>query len=166
MGTPQAAADGADVVHRWPCTNQTVQRARHELSIALDAWDMPQLRDTALLVLSELVTNAVRHASHPADRPIETRFRRLPNDRVRIEVSDADERRPVPREVSEMDEAGRGLALVDAMTERWGVRYQDGEGKSVWAVVSCGSESASSQATLSQQGGVTAASAHRMSNRM
>jgi serine/threonine-protein kinase RsbW len=123
------------VVRRWPRSARCVGTARHELRRELEARGLSQLADPAELVLSELFTNAVRHARVPRDRLIETRFERLVGG-VRIEVHDADEARPVLREVSADGECGRGLALVDALTGgRWGVGERKGVGKLVWAVI-------------------------------
>ena len=136
MGVLSATADDAEVVCQWPNTERTVARTRQALIAALDAWGMHAVQDDARLVLSELVSNAVRHAQIPAGRVIETRFCRLADGRVRIEVHDANDGRPRLRSASKTDESGRGLALVDALAEQWGVSGRSGPGKSVWAVVS------------------------------
>jgi anti-sigma regulatory factor (Ser/Thr protein kinase) len=101
----------------------------------MEAWGLADLCDTAELVLSELVTNAVRHARRQRGRRIGTRYERVRGG-VRIEVHDASDRWPELRKVDEDDESGRGLALVDALTgARWGVSEREGVGKLVWAVV-------------------------------
>lgn len=69
--------------------------ARAELRKALADWGLSELEGDALLVASELVTNAVRHAVAPRDREIETRYVRLGNG-VRVEVHDASPARPWP----------------------------------------------------------------------
>ena len=126
------------MVTRWARSPRHVAPARHELRRALDAWGLVGLVDAAELVLSELFTNAVRHARIPRDGLIETRYERIP-DGVRIEVHDANEIRPVLQTPSADAECGRGLALVDALTQgRWGVDGRDGVGKLLWAVVADG----------------------------
>lgn len=96
---------------------------------------MGGLADVAELVLSELFTNAVRHARGPADRLVETRYERLPDGTLRIEVHDANSLRPERQEPSKDADSGRGLALVDELTSgRWGVSERLGVGKLVWAV--------------------------------
>ena len=136
MGTEHGTVNDTAVVRRWPNSRRTVPRARHELLATLGAWELAGLEEAAVLVLSELVTNAVRHASSPRGRQIETRFLRLTDDRVRIEVHDASSDRPVLRRSSETDEGGRGLLLVDAVTaHQWGVSSRAGVGKLVWAVI-------------------------------
>ncbi|MFI0719348.1 ATP-binding protein [Streptomyces sp. NPDC021224] len=123
------------VVIRWPMSARAVGRARGELREALCGWELEGLADTAELVLSELMTNAVRHARTPRGRLIETRYERR-EEGVRIEVHDASHRIPLTRRAAEEDEAGRGLALVGVLTgQRWGVSSRDGVGKLVWAHV-------------------------------
>jgi anti-sigma regulatory factor (Ser/Thr protein kinase) len=123
------------LVKRWTRNPQRVAQARHELRQVLEEWDLTGLADSAELVLSELFTNAVRHARAPRDRQIETRYERLP-DGVRIEVHDANEKRPKLQVPSPDAESGHGLALVNALTRgRWGVDGRNGCGKLVWACV-------------------------------
>ena len=125
------------VVSRWPLTGRSVGRARRELRATLGGWGLDHLADPAELVLSELLTNAVRHARTPAGRLVETRYERLPQGGgIRIEVHDANDRMPQMRRPADDDEGGRGLALVDALTgRRWGVSSRQGVGKLVWALV-------------------------------
>ncbi|MCX5205006.1 ATP-binding protein [Streptomyces sp. NBC_00237] len=124
-----------EVVLRWGYNPRAVGQARAELRNALASWGHAAVEDAATLVLSELLTNAQRHARVPG-REIETRFLRLAGDGgdgVRLEVHDASARRPQPRqEVLDACE-GRGLALVDGVADRWGVTERPGPGKSVWA---------------------------------
>ncbi|WP_329140697.1 ATP-binding protein [Streptomyces sp. NBC_01476] len=136
-GVPRKGGRGveAPVVRRWRRTARCVSLARHELRLVLIGWELAGLTDAAELVLSELFTNAVRHARVPRDRLVETRYERLSSG-VRIEVHDADETRPVVRAASMDAESGRGLALVDALTGGcWGVSVREGAGKLLWAVV-------------------------------
>jgi len=108
------------------------------LAVRLVGWGLPELVDSAELVVSELVTNAVAHAHPPYGGGITTRFERLASG-VRIEVYDASDRRPERREASGDEVSGRGLVWVDALTGgRWGVSERDGPGKCVWPVVGAG----------------------------
>ncbi|MBT2366825.1 ATP-binding protein [Streptomyces sp. ISL-10] len=120
------------MVRRWTRHPASVGRARSELRKALANWCLNAVEDAALLVLSELVTNAVRHAHVSPGREIETRYLREA-DGVRIEVHDAADERPAARVPEES--GGWGLGLVDTLADRWGVDKRDGVGKSVWAVV-------------------------------
>lgn len=130
---PPTAADPAEPVRIWPPTALTVHRARHALADTLGEWKMDELGDAAALVLSELLTNAVQHGRVPG-RDIGTRFLRLPDGGLRIEVHDPRSAGPAPRTATEWDEHGRGLALVEALTAgRWGTATREGPGKLVWA---------------------------------
>lgn len=135
-GTPVPVAGECPsvVVQSWPHGPRSVGGARRLLARQLDAWGLAHLADAAELVVSELVTNSVRHAREPRGRLIGTRFERLEGG-VRIEVHDANGNRPECREASAEAECGRGLALVDVLTGgQWGVGDRDGVGKVVWAV--------------------------------
>ncbi|MFG3495293.1 ATP-binding protein [Streptomyces sp. NPDC047928] len=120
------------VVRRWHRGPRCVGHARALLADVLDDWDLNAIAESAVLVLSELVTNAVRHAP-VRGRDIETRFLRLATHGVRIEVHDASgvrpERVPPRADLS----GGRGLVIVDALADRWGVSDRRGPGKVVWA---------------------------------
>ena len=137
MSTPPAPEEVCDppaIVKRWPRSPFSATRARHELTLTLQEWGLDGLADEAELVLSELFTNAIRHASAPWDRLIETRYERLPDGGIRIEVHDANDGVPLMQRPTGEDEGGRGLALVDALTgRRWGVSSRLGVGKLVWA---------------------------------
>ncbi|MCJ1677205.1 ATP-binding protein [Streptomyces sp. APSN-46.1] len=109
--------------------------ARAELRKALADWGLSELEGDALLVASELVTNAVRHAVAPRDREIETRYVRLGNG-VRVEVHDVSPAMPVVGESDRGDDGGRGLYLVAALADRWAVGERVGPGKRVWAELS------------------------------
>ncbi|MER6994401.1 ATP-binding protein [Streptomyces sp. NPDC000410] len=120
------------VVCRWARGPRCVGRARKELRKTLEGWGLGTLEDAALVVLSELLTNAVRHACVPKGRQIETRYVRVPGG-LRIEVHDAAEERPLMA-VPGMDASGGwGLPLVDALADRWAVADRVGPGKMVWA---------------------------------
>jgi anti-sigma regulatory factor (Ser/Thr protein kinase) len=135
-GKPAAIAEEhpSVVVMTWPRRSRSVGRVRHLLVRHLYRWGLSHLADGAELVVSELVTNCVRHASEPPGRLIGTRFERLEGG-VRIEVHDANGDKPERREASSDAESGRGLALVDAITGgHWGVSDREGVGKMVWAL--------------------------------
>ncbi|MFJ9039180.1 ATP-binding protein [Streptomyces sp. NPDC102406] len=91
--------------------------------------------DTAVLLVSELATNAIRHG--PArEREFEIAVTVLADGSCFIEVSDASATEPAmgpPRTPD--DESGRGLHLVDALSEAWGVWHRGRYGKTVWALV-------------------------------
>ncbi|MFI1431646.1 ATP-binding protein [Streptomyces lydicus] len=118
---------------RWARQPRCVGLARAELHKVLGRWGLAVVSDDALLVLSELLTNAVRHAHVSRGREIETRFSREPQG-VRIEVHDAAQNWPQPR-MPGVD-GGWGLTVVAALAACWGTEARDGGiGKSVWAVL-------------------------------
>jgi len=85
-------------------------------------------RDTAALLTTELVSNAIRHTRDELVIGV-----RLVAGRLRIGVSDSSHRRPQLVQVGGRDTSGRGLHLVEVMAERWGVDPDDrGLGKTVW----------------------------------
>ncbi|MCJ0871252.1 ATP-binding protein [Streptomyces sp. AP-93] len=129
---PLVGPDDGPVVRRWSRDPRCVGRARTELRKALTDWGLAQIEDDALLVVSELLTNAGRHARAAVGREIETRYVRLPAG-VRIEVHDA---APGRAEVLPPDlerDYGRGLFLVAALADRWAAGERCGPGKRIWA---------------------------------
>lgn len=85
--------------------------------------------DLALLMVSELVGNAVRYA--PGDITLDVTLR---DSRMRIEVTDTSPVFPRPQHARPTDEGGRGLMLVEALSADWGIDLT-GSGKTVWAEV-------------------------------
>lgn len=120
---------GSDVL-RFPLNEDlgAVSAARRAVAAQARAWEVPE-REVADLVLvtSELVTNSLRHARGP----YELRVRRVQRELV-VEISDATALRPRRRSVDGDSESGRGLAIVEAVADRWGTRTTD-DGKVVWA---------------------------------
>jgi len=86
----------------------------------------PDDLDTAKLLLTELVSNAVRHSDDRISVRLDLREALL-----RVEVEDTSERMPVLRHQEDAASEGRGLRLVDAMADAWGVRLVE-RGKAVW----------------------------------
>lgn len=117
---------------QWRRHPRCVALARAQMRKALAGWGLAGIEEPAVLVVSELVTNAVVHARVSPGREILTRFVRQDGG-VRIEVHDTSDERPVPRTPDH--DGGFGLLLVDELTDRWGVAERGGIGKCVWAVV-------------------------------
>ncbi|MFE2471146.1 SpoIIE family protein phosphatase [Streptomyces mirabilis] len=108
-----------------PSDPSAVADVRAAAARLLDDWDMKEEAFTLELILSELVTNAIRHATGPIGV-------RLIRDRSLIcEVSDGSSVSPHLRRAATMDEGGRGLFLVAQFADRWGTRYTSG-GKVIW----------------------------------
>jgi hypothetical protein len=140
MTPPTPAAPAGErpfVVEKlWPPAPRSVGRARRFLAHHLHTWGLTQLTDSAQVIVSELVTNAVTHAHPPYGNLIGTRFERLPYG-LRIEVHDCNGSKPERREASAEETSGRGLSLVDVLTGgQWGVSDRNGPGKVVWALLS------------------------------
>ncbi|MDX6352904.1 MAG: hypothetical protein QOF84_7694 [Streptomyces sp.] len=119
---------GEDRVATWdlPTDPAVVARAREMAAERLRAWGLDDLVFTTELVVSELVTNAIRHATGPIQL-------RLIRERTLIcEVSDGASTAPHLRHPRTTDEGGRGLFLIAQFTQRWGTRYHP-DGKIIWA---------------------------------
>ncbi|MFI1096248.1 ATP-binding protein [Streptomyces sp. NPDC020917] len=125
----------SDVARQWPSSPRAVGQARRQLASFMGEVGLAALSDVATLVLSELMTNALRHGRTTKEDGIATRF--VPMDGgMRIEVYDAGQAQPALKRAGGDDESGRGLALVDALTGgRWGVLDGKSNGKAVWALV-------------------------------
>jgi serine phosphatase RsbU (regulator of sigma subunit)/anti-sigma regulatory factor (Ser/Thr protein kinase) len=118
----------ASHVATWelPPDPAVVAEARKEGAEQLERWGLGELVFTTELVVSELVTNAIRYASGPIQL-------RLIRDATLIcEVSDTSSTAPHLRRARTFDEGGRGLLLVAALTQRWGTRQTEA-GKTIWA---------------------------------
>jgi anti-sigma regulatory factor (Ser/Thr protein kinase) len=113
-----------------PPVPEAAGMARRAIGAMLISWDIGHLEEAATLLVTELVGNAVRHAS-PGQLPLELRLE-ISGTWLRIEVLDADPRPPQPRNPSELDESGRGFVLVEAFSDKWGV-CTTSNGKAVWA---------------------------------
>lgn len=112
------------------------QWARRVLRQMLRERQLDKISDTALLLVSELVTNAVNASGNGAcrDHPYQLMIAltlRLTHTSLLIEVWDADPGLPVLQEADLTGECGRGLLLVDILGDGWGHRAADG-GKVVW----------------------------------
>ncbi|MFJ3493529.1 SpoIIE family protein phosphatase [Streptomyces sp. NPDC086091] len=116
-------------VAEWelPVDPAAVAEARKAASRRLGAWGLEELSFTTELVVSELVTNAIRYAGGPIRL-------RLIRERALLvcEVHDAGATTPHLRHPRTTDEGGRGLLLVSQVTRRWGTRFVP-DGKIIWA---------------------------------
>ena len=117
-----------DQVADWdvPADPAAVSGMRDAVSQRLEAWGLSECGFTMELILSELITNAIRYGAGPIHV-------RLIRDRTLIcEVADGSSTSPHLRYAATTDEGGRGLFLVSQMAERWGTRYTP-HGKVIWA---------------------------------
>ena len=116
--------------HRtFAADERSVAKARAFAREMLESWDAGDLADSIVLLVSELVTNAVVHAGTTARLEL-----RLDPQSVRVEVEDLHPRRVLPMmvaEPSEEAEEGRGLLITFSLASAWGVDYTSGS-KRVW----------------------------------
>jgi hypothetical protein len=116
-----------DQVATWdlPSDPTVVARARELVCAQLAAWGLEEAAFTTELVVSELVTNAIRYGCPPVQ------LRLIRDTRLVCEVSDGKATAPHLRRARVFDEGGRGLLIVAQLTERWGTRHT-GTGKTIW----------------------------------
>ncbi|WP_405665901.1 SpoIIE family protein phosphatase [Streptomyces sp. NBC_01166] len=121
----RASAGGAVAAWEFPADMERVADARAETAGQLTRWGLDELVFTTELIVSELVTNAMRYAGGPV------LLRLIKDRRLICEVSDTSQTQPHLRRARLTDEGGRGLFLVAQLTHRWGSRYT-ASGKTIW----------------------------------
>ena len=116
-----------DQVVTWdiPADPEYVARARELTTRQLEAWQLEEASFITELVVSELVTNAIRYGSPPIQ------LRLIRDSMLICEVSDGSNTAPHLHRARVFDEGGRGLLLVAQLTQRWGARYGTA-GKTIW----------------------------------
>ncbi|MEU3411688.1 ATP-binding protein [Streptomyces sp. NPDC006658] len=121
--------DGGCAEWTFPAEPGAVRSARAVVRGQLHGWNLDCVADLAALLVSELVTNSLRHATGP----IGVRLLRPAGngDTLRVEVSDPLPDPPRERVAHPEDESGRGLQLVAGSSRRWGTR-PGANGKTVW----------------------------------
>ncbi len=110
------------------CEAESAGRARKLVTYALGEWGLGGLTETASLCVTELVANAVQHSGA---RTIRVAVSRTTDHRVRIEVTEEDRTLPIRRHPGPYEQRGRGLMLIDALSELWGADLMRW-GKAVW----------------------------------
>ncbi|MFF1920581.1 SpoIIE family protein phosphatase [Streptomyces sp. NPDC058221] len=117
-----------DTIAEWefPADPATVADARAAVAGKVGEWGLADIDFTVELIVSELITNAVRYAGGPVG------LRLIHDDVLVCEVSDPSNTQPRLRRASSTDEGGRGLFLVAQLSNRWGSRYRQ-SGKTIWA---------------------------------
>jgi anti-sigma regulatory factor (Ser/Thr protein kinase) len=128
-------------------TAQPAKNARRFTRATLGRWGLETLADDAEIIVGEFVANAIRHANRTAgggDSPATARadsriglriFRR--SGEVMCAVLDPSDTAPVLKPPTREAECGRGLQLVDALSDVWGWSPVVGHGKAVWAILFC-----------------------------
>ncbi|MEW1646612.1 MULTISPECIES: SpoIIE family protein phosphatase [unclassified Streptomyces] len=115
--------------HVGPGDAEALSEARHMIRAAVRAWGTGERSDEVELVADELITNALMHTEGSAI--VTLRVLDGTGRRLRVEVEDSSSALPRRREAGESGVSGRGLLLVDLLTDVWGVEAR-GSGKCVW----------------------------------
>jgi anti-sigma regulatory factor (Ser/Thr protein kinase) len=114
--------------HRFDQALNAPRLARRFGVRTVDEWQLPVELDVVELLVSELVTNAVVHARSGGEIVM-----RSARDGLEVEVTDTGEGEPALRDSTPDALGGRGIAILDALADSWGVRRgEDHPGKTVW----------------------------------
>jgi anti-sigma regulatory factor (Ser/Thr protein kinase) len=111
-----------------PATPDAPAAARAVVGSVLHVWGLAEISPDAQLVISEMVTNAYRHA--PGTDSFELELARL-TDGVRISLADGSSIRPIVRELANDAPSGRGMHIVEVLVSEWGAEDHHG-GKRIW----------------------------------
>ena len=143
MSPPTCTAERpGDVSRRLPPVPASVPEARRLVRDLLVTVGRDDLEETAALLVSEVVTNALLHAGTPI-----LVAARLEGRQLRVEVGDGSPHLPVPRQYASTAGTGRGLRMLEQLVDDWGVeRHSDG--KTVWFTLSAGERSALDNSTF------------------
>lgn len=112
---------------------ERVAGVRHQIRELLHDWADPEQVDSAVLMVSEMLTNVLVHTDGDALLIAEA-VGELGSRRLRVEVADASDELPHKRHPGEMASSGRGVLLLEMLADDWGVDPR-GEGKSTWFVL-------------------------------
>lgn len=123
---PRGTSPAIDESTTLAASPESAALARRFTVDVLQRWGAGELIDTATLLVSELVTNAVLHARSASELVL-----RQTGGRLRVEIADASGTGPTRRTYSVDAGTGRGMMLVEALAVRWG-SDREGDGKRVW----------------------------------
>lgn len=126
-----------EVLTTLPSDVRSVGEARRFTDAALNEWGCDRIADTAVLLVSELASNAVLHARSDIRIFLIREF-----DELKVKVCDRSPVVPRPRRFGVESATGRGLALVEQLSAEWGVQREAG-GKCVWFTLSVNGEESS-----------------------
>ncbi|MFG2775980.1 ATP-binding protein [Streptomyces sp. NPDC048350] len=132
--TTMAATAQAGGTRTWamPRRTESVSETRHQVEALLQAWNRPsETVDAAMLLVTELVTNAVQHTDTSSIICTVS----LHSDTVTVSVTDTGtvtHSAPAPAQPDDLKESGRGLLIVSALATDWGTRLTTGT-REVWA---------------------------------
>ena len=116
---------------KFPFSTATPRLARGFVRDTCVRWGVEDVLDDAVLIASELVENAVRHAGSAPSLRLELR-----PGQFTVAVRDDDPTPPAPRPLDSSQPGGRGMPLVETLSKAWGVSPSPGGGKVIWAVLS------------------------------
>jgi Histidine kinase-like ATPase domain len=138
---PQGWTPLPRVAIRLLATKPRPARAARDFAVAtVQRWGAAERADDVAVVVSELVTNALRHALPEPGEIQPRRAVRLgllqPGPCVLCAVADPSRTAPVTKEADVLAETGRGLHVVSALADLWGCTTSSGQGKAVWAMFS------------------------------
>src|SRR5258707_13551258 len=136
---PRSGMCRPKVATRTPGTDAGAVRAARDFTIAtLQRWGATDRREDIAIVVSELLTNALRHALPGPGAPRPRCPFRLgllqPGPCLLCAVADPSQQPPVPKEPGYLPETGRGLHVISALADTWGYTTPSGTGKVVWAM--------------------------------
>jgi anti-sigma regulatory factor (Ser/Thr protein kinase) len=126
-GRRSRAPEPAVLVARLPATAESARAARALVARACREWGLPEIELDATVIVSELVENAVRYGAGPGTVRVA-----LGEDGLTVSVTDHAASPPLLHHPGADQQGGRGLVLVDRLSEQWGYRTTPG-GKVVWA---------------------------------
>jgi anti-sigma regulatory factor (Ser/Thr protein kinase) len=129
--------------------------ARRRVRDAIRSWQVPVDLDAALLLTSELVTNAVRHEAGQLAQAVVLAIASS-RDRLRVDVHDTSCSLPAVAEVPADAETGRGLLLVETLSDEWGF-YRTPAGKAVYFALAFETSETGEADKADQPGGAPAA---------
>ncbi|WP_329458131.1 ATP-binding protein [Streptomyces sp. NBC_01497] len=138
-----ATAPGRCLARALPADGRAVGEARRFTGFTLRDWALGPLVDNAALIVSELLSNALRYglAGSPAARssapPAVWLGLLLRRGTVLFAVCDHSASVPEVREPDYYAQSGRGLHIIECLSETWGWTTPDTDGKAVWAAISC-----------------------------
>lgn len=115
----------------FPPVAESVRHARQHVRRTLEGRVAPDLAGTVELLVSELATNAVLHASSPFSLLVG-----MQPPRLRVEVHDRDDELPELNDSDLTAPAGRGIHIIDTLAARWGA-FPTPSGKAVWFEFDC-----------------------------
>jgi anti-sigma regulatory factor (Ser/Thr protein kinase) len=123
--------------------HEAIGRVRHELVGILRCSGLGHLVDEFSSGAQELMANAVVHGCRRVHNGTIAVSVRCDGQRIRFKVQDPSDERPRVREAADYETCGRGMRIVEAFADRWGVEaVSEGAGKAVWMEMSCGPEAA------------------------